>query len=148
MEDISKRSLKMTRTFDAPVDLLWKVLTTSELIKKWWGPEGFTITIDEMDVRVGGKWSFTMHGPDGSNYENRYVYSELIPMQKIVLDHVTGPKFSIIITIHEEAEHTKVQWSNVFDSVPSLEEAINAFKADEGLKQNLERLSKQISAIK
>ena len=141
MEDISKRSLKMTKTFNAPAELLWKVLTTPEYIKEWWGPDGFTNTIRRMDVREGGTWDFTMHGPDGTDYENEYVYTTIIPLKKIVLDHLKEPKFTINISIHEEEAQTTVEWCNIFDSIPTKEEAIRAFKADVGLEQNLERLA-------
>lgn len=141
MEDISKRSLRITRVFDSPVELLWKVLTTPEYIKEWWGPDGFTNTIRKMEVKEGGKWEFTMHGPDGTDYENEFVYSEIVPLKKIVLDHLKAPKFSIIVTIYDEGDLTKVEWCNVFDSVPTLKEAVRAFKADVGLEQNLDRLA-------
>tara|TARA_B100000609_G_scaffold189820_1_gene177161 strand:+ start:356 stop:811 length:456 start_codon:yes stop_codon:yes gene_type:complete len=141
MEDISKRSLSLTRTFDAPVDLLWKVLTTPEHIIHWWGPDGFTNTIHKMEVKEGGKWEFTMHGPDGSDYENEYIYSVIKPMEKIVLEHLKDPKFMIIVTLFKEGQRTKVHWQNIFESIPDKEEAIRAFKADVGLEQNMERLS-------
>jgi uncharacterized protein YndB with AHSA1/START domain len=141
MEDISKRSLKITRVFDASIDLLWKVLTTPEYIKDWWGPDGFTNSIHRMEVVEGGIWEFTMHGPDGTDFENKFIYSEIKPFSKLVLDHLKEPKFTIIITLIDKGNQTEVEWTNVFDSVPSLEEAVRAFKADVGLKQNLERLS-------
>jgi uncharacterized protein YndB with AHSA1/START domain len=141
MQDISKRSLSMTRTFDAPIDLLWKVLTTPEYIKDWWGPEGFTNTIRKMDVRKGGTWDFTMHGPDGTDFDNFYHYLEVKPLEKIVMEHRQHPKFTIIVQLYPEGDHTKVIWQNVFDSIPTMEETVRAFKADVGLKQNLERLS-------
>jgi uncharacterized protein YndB with AHSA1/START domain len=145
MEDISQRSLSMTRTFDAPVDLLWKALTTKELIKKWWGPEGYTNTIHKMDVSEGGKWHFTMHAPDGTDYENEYLYSAIIPKKKMVLDHLKEPKFTIIVTIYEKGDQTTVEWCNIFDSIPTKEEAVRAFKADVGLEQNLQRLADHIN---
>ena len=136
----------MTRTFEAPVELVWKVLTTPEYIKDWWGPEGFTNTIREMNPVTGGTWDFTMHGPDGVDYENRYVYSEIVPMKKIVLDHLLTPKFSIIVTLNDEGTNTSVTWQNVFESIPSLEEALRSFKADEGLKQTLNRLNNHLNS--
>ena len=144
MEDISKRSLSMTRVFDAPIDLLWKVLTTPEYIKDWWGPEGFTNTIRKMDVKEGGKWEFTMHGPDGTDYENEYTYSEIRPLEKIVLDHWKEHRLTIIITLFDEGGQTKVEWQTIFDSVPSLEQAVKAFKADEALKQNMDKLANHL----
>ncbi|UII24257.1 SRPBCC domain-containing protein [Fulvivirga ligni] len=145
MDDISKRSLKMTRKYNASAELLWKVLITPEYIGEWWGPHGFTNTIHKMDVREGGKWEFIMHGPDGTDYENEYVYSTIIPFKKIVLDHLKTPKFSIVISIHEEGEQTTVEWCNIFDSIPTKEEAVRAFKADVGLEQNLQRLADHLN---
>ena len=145
MEDISKRSLSLTRTFDAPVALLWEVLTTPEHIIHWWGPDGFTNTIHKMELKEGGQWKFTMHGPDGKDYENEFVYREIDPMKKIILDHLKYPKFTITITLFDEGKKTKVQWLNTFDSIPGKEEAVRAFKADVGLEQNMLRLSQYVS---
>lgn len=145
MDDISKRSISMTRVFDAPVDLLWKVLTTPEYIKDWWGPEGFTNTIRNMDVHEGGTWDFTMHGPDGTDFVNFYHYLEVKPLEKLVMEHRQHPKFTIIVQLYPEGDQTKVIWQNVFDTVPTMEETVRAFKADVGLKQNLERLAQHLT---
>jgi uncharacterized protein YndB with AHSA1/START domain len=74
----------MIRMFDAPVELLWKVLTTPEYIKDWWGPEGFTNTIHKMDVREGGRWLFTMHDPDGTDFKSDHTYKEIVTNELIV----------------------------------------------------------------
>ena len=50
---------------DAPIELVWKAFTKPKYIKNWWGPNGFTNTIEKMQVYTGGEWIFTMHGPDG-----------------------------------------------------------------------------------
>ncbi len=141
MEDISKRTMEITRTFDAPVELVWKVLTSPEYIKDWWGPEGFTNTIRKMEVKEGGIWDFTMHSPDGTDFVNFYYYLEVKPLEKIVMEHRQHPEFTIIVQLFSEGDHTKVLWQNVFNSVPTMEETIRAFKADVGLVQNMERLS-------
>ncbi len=135
----------MTRVFDAPVELLWKVLTTPEYIKEWWGPEGFTNTIHNMDVRVGGKWQFTMHGPDGTDFENDHTYKELITNERMVIVNNGVQEFEIIINLTGKGEQTEIKWQVIFGSVPTMEEAINAFKADIGLKQNLERLANHLA---
>src|SRR5665811_1541662 len=92
MEDISKRTMEITRTFEAPVELLWKVLTTPEYIRDWWGPEGFTNTIKKMEVKEGGIWEFTMHGPDGTDFDNVFYYLEVKTFEKIVMEHKRHPK--------------------------------------------------------
>src|SRR5690606_23667743 len=54
---------------------------------KWWGPRGFTITTHSKDLRTGGSWDYTMHGPDGTDYPNTTKYLEVIEKAKLVYDH-------------------------------------------------------------
>src|SRR5678809_780124 len=61
------RELTITRVLNAPIELVWNVWTDPDHIKNWWGPNGFTNTIFEMDVKPGGNWEFIMHGPDGKD---------------------------------------------------------------------------------
>ena len=147
MEDLSQRSLSVTRMFNAPIDLLWQVLTTADYIKDWWGPDGFTNTIRIMEVNEGGKWEFTMHGPDGTDYENVFIYREIIPLKKLVMDHLAAPKFTISINLFDEGEQTRMEWQNIFETVADFKLAVDTFKADEGLKQNLERLAAYINVL-
>ncbi len=67
MED---REIVLTRRIKAPRELVWEAYTKPEHVMQWYGPNGFTLTIHEMDVRVGGVWRFMMHGPDGTDYPN------------------------------------------------------------------------------
>ena len=57
----------LTRIVNAPRQRVWQVLTRPAHIQHWWGPNGFTNTIFEMDVRVGGLWRYLMHGPAGAD---------------------------------------------------------------------------------
>ena len=82
--DTKDRELLITRLFDAPVDLVWEAWTNPEHIANWWGPDGFTNTIYQMDLRPGGEWNLTMHGPDGTDYKNKSIFKEVIPRKKLV----------------------------------------------------------------
>ena len=73
-QDTSNRELVMTRVLDAPRDLVYEAWTNPRHIAQWWGPKGFTNTIHEMEVKVGGVWRFIMHGPDGTDYPNKVVF--------------------------------------------------------------------------
>ncbi len=148
MEDLRSRSLIINRTIKAPADLMWLVLTTPEHIKHWWGPDGFTNTIRKMEVQEGGKWEFTMHGPDGTDYENEFIYREIVPGKKLVLDHLKDPKFSIAIYLHHEGEHTRMEWHNIFPTADALKHAVATFKADTGLVENTGRLVNYLMALK
>jgi len=79
--------LKLTRVYDAPVQAVWDAWTDPEKAAKWWGPRGFTITTHSKDLRPGGHWNYTMHGPDGVDYPNKTVYHEVEECKKLVYDH-------------------------------------------------------------
>jgi uncharacterized protein YndB with AHSA1/START domain len=146
MEKTENRELRITRIFKAPVELMWEVWTDPEHIVNWWGPHGFTNTIQHMDVREGGEWRLTMHGPDGINYPNHSIYREIIPMKKIVMEHF-NPHFIATILFEPKGEETQLDWSMVLDSAEMLQTLIKAHKADEGQKQNVERLEKYLSGL-
>ena len=81
------REMVLTREFDAPRELVWRAYTEPEHAANWFGPDGFTNTVHEMDVRVGGRWRFIMHGPDGTDYSNRITYQEIARPERLVFLH-------------------------------------------------------------
>jgi uncharacterized protein YndB with AHSA1/START domain len=137
--DISKREIKAARILNAPRDLVWKMWTEPEHIKNWWGPNGFTSTIHKMEFQVGGEWNLTMHGPDGINFPNKSIFKEIIPLEKIVFEHF-NPHFFTMVLFESRGDKTLINWSMLFDTEEIRETVIKAHKADEGLKQNLEKL--------
>lgn len=79
--DTADREIVISRLIHAPRELVFKVWTDPKHVAHWWGPNGFTNTIHEMDVRPGGVWRFIMHGPDGVDYPNKIVYKEVVKPQ-------------------------------------------------------------------
>lgn len=138
------RELRITRTFKAPIELMWEVWTSPEHIANWWGPNGFTNTIHKMDLREGGEWKLTMHGPDGTNYPNRSIFKEIIHHKKIVYEHF-NPGFITTVIFEPKGKETLIDWSMVFETADLREIVVKAHKADEGLKQNVDRLEKYLS---
>lgn len=136
----TNRELVITRLLNAPVELVWEVFTNPEHIKNWWGPNGFTNTIDTMEVKPGGIWEFVMHGPDGTDYKNKNTFKEVVKHQRIVFEHVSTPKHTTTITFTAKNKQTTLHWHMLFESAEQLEQVIKVFKADEGLKQNITRL--------
>lgn len=89
MVEENKQSIVIERVFDAPVEAVWKAWTDPEIIKKWWGPEGFSAPSIKIDLKVGGKYIYAMQGPPGSQWD-KIMYSagdfkEIVPMKKIVV---------------------------------------------------------------
>ena len=79
--------IRLVRVYDSPVQAVWEAWTDPEQVAKWWGPRGFTLTTHHKDLRVGGVWKYTMHGPDGTDYPNLTVYHEVEEHRKLVYDH-------------------------------------------------------------
>src|SRR4029079_5782761 len=103
----AQNEIAATRVFDAPRELVWRMWTDPDHVIHWWGPNGFTNTIHEMDVRPGGVWRFVMHGPDGVDYQNKIIFREVVRPERLVYDHVSGPKFHVTVTFAEQAGKTE-----------------------------------------
>lgn len=87
---MSSTPLVITRTFDAPVQALWKAWTDPEEMKKWWGPKNFTAPVIQIDFRVGGKVLACMRGkPTPESAEQDFwstgTYTEIVPLKRIVV---------------------------------------------------------------
>lgn len=74
----------VTRDFDAPRDLVWKMWTEPEMVKQWWGPTGFTAPVIKSDFRQGGSYLYDMRDPEGKDYWNGGEFLEIVPMERIV----------------------------------------------------------------
>lgn len=143
---MENRTIHITREFDAPRDLVFEAFTQPEHFGKWWGPNGFTTTTKSIKFEVGGEWIFTMHGPDGTDYPNRIVYTEIKNPELLKYDHFDEyeddgrpPHFKQTITFTEANGKTKVELNLLFPTVDKREEAAE-FGAIEGGHQTLARL--------
>ncbi|BAU52430.1 SRPBCC family protein [Mucilaginibacter gotjawali] len=142
------RELLLTRTLNAPVELVWEAWTNPEHIANWWGPNGFTNTISKMDFIAGGEWELVMHGPDGTDYKNKSIFTEIIPFKKIVYQHISAPKFTATIQFVAQGEKTLIKWHMLFETAEQFIQVVKTFKADEGLKQNIEKLNVYLEGMK
>src|ERR1043165_5446767 len=147
-EDTSDRELRISRLLNAPVELVWEVWTNPEHIRNWWGPNDFSNTIHQMDLKNEGEWNLTMHGPDGTDYKNKSIFKEVIRHRKIVYDHISGPKFRATITFEEKGEQTQIHWHMLFPTKEEFIQTVKTFNAAEGLKQNVSKLESYIKAQK
>ena len=76
--------IKITHTFNAPRELVFKAFTESEHLKNWWGPKGWIIEVSESDFRTGGVFHYSQRPADGDVIWVKFVYSEMIAPEKIV----------------------------------------------------------------
>jgi uncharacterized protein YndB with AHSA1/START domain len=135
-----------TRIVNAPRELVYKAWTDPEHLKNWWGPNGFTNTFQEFDLQPGGKWNFTMHGPDGKNYPNESVFVKFVQPELLVFNHISAPQFQIVAMFDEIAGgKTKVIFRMVFDT-PEACANIRTFAADKN-EENLDRLEDELKRM-
>jgi uncharacterized protein YndB with AHSA1/START domain len=78
------KPFEITRVFDAPRDRVWKSWTETERLKQWWGPKGFVVTHCTIDLRPGGIMHYCLRAPDGSDVWGRFVYREIVKLEKLV----------------------------------------------------------------
>lgn len=85
---LPEREVTITRIFDAPRSLVFKMWTEAKYVAEWWGPGVFTNPVCEIDARVGGKWRIVMRGPDGTDYPGGGVYREVVPPERLVFTNL------------------------------------------------------------
>jgi uncharacterized protein YndB with AHSA1/START domain len=125
----NSNELKITRVYDAPLEAVWEAWTDPKQAAQWWGPRGFSITTHSKDLRPGGHWSYTMHGPDGTDYPNKAQYLEVKEFSKLVYDHGGNddrpPMFRVTVLFTETGGKTKMDMTM---TLPTPEAAVETRK--------------------
>ena len=143
-----ERELVITRIFDAPRRLVFKMWTEPEHLVRWWGPSGFTTISGRMDVRTGGVWSRSMRAPDGRVIRKHGVYREIVMPERLVFTYVTddlvgnpGPETLVTVTFTDLGGKTRLTLhQGGFESVLAGEAHHG------GWTSCLERLAEHLSA--
>jgi uncharacterized protein YndB with AHSA1/START domain len=152
-ESSADREIVLTRILDAPRELVWEAITSPKRVVNWWGPLGFSITIEEMDVRPGGVWKHTMHGPDGTDYPGKSVFKEVVKPERLVFTHAGGKKgepgahFESTWTFEAQGAKTKLTLRMLFDSAAARDLNVKTYKSIEGGNQTLDRLAAYLPKI-
>jgi len=112
--------IRIIRTYDAPVQAVWDAWTDPAQVAQWWGPRGFTLTTHSKDLRVGGTWRYTMHGPDGTDFPNKTTYHVVEPLRKLVYDHGasddTPPLFRVTVLFDEVDGKTRMDMTMALEN--------------------------------
>ena len=103
------REIVLVRVLDASRDAVFAAWTDAGAFCEWFGPDGFTCTVREMDARAGGRARFDMVAGDGTVYTNRFDYVEVVPGERLVLDHGHDvdddpTRFRVTIALDEQAD--------------------------------------------
>ena len=141
----ANRTITITRTFDAPIKLVWEAWTKPEHIAEWWSPKGVKTKVIEHDFKVGGRWKYSMPMPNGKEFMAEGEYKEIIKLKKIVslanfkpmtegvkiesLFQENGNKTDFTFNVVHPTEEYKIQqekmgilngWGSVFDRLDQL----------------------------
>lgn len=133
------KTFKTSREIPATQMQIFDAFRNAEKLAKWWGPDGFTNTFNQFEFYENGKWIFTMHGPDGTNYHNESVFEEIIPDEKIVIRHIVQPLFTLTVEIVAAEKGSIVNWIQEFDDEKIAEQIAPVVIPSN--EQNLDRLT-------
>ncbi|HTP25147.1 MAG TPA: SRPBCC domain-containing protein [Anaeromyxobacteraceae bacterium] len=141
-------TLIATRIIDAPTSKVWDAWIAPEKIAKWWGPAGFRSTVKELDVREGGRFHVIMHGPDGTDYPNLYVFDRVEDLKQLVYTNVGSKQFGLapfqtVVDMEGIGNKTRVVLKARFGSEEDKRKHVEEFHAIEGAQQLLQRLEEQ-----
>jgi uncharacterized protein YndB with AHSA1/START domain len=142
--------LEVTRVLAASPAQIWLAWADPAAIAHWWGPEGFTSTVRELDVRDGGRFDVVMLGPDGAEYENVYVFGDVEAGKRVAYvhqgseEHGLAPSRSVmeIEEVDVDKPQTRVTLRSFYASEADRKRHLEDFQAAAGARQLLERLER------
>ena len=152
----SDREIVMTRSFDAPRRLVWDAMTRPDLIRQWlFTPPGWTMTVCEEDVRVGGKYRWAWSGPDGKTVMSMHgVYREVEPLRRLVrtetfelgCDAQAGEQIGTL-EFSEQADRTTLTIRVLYPS-KAARDATLASGMEHGVAAGYDRLEASLNALR
>ena len=145
----TSREINIRRVFAAPRAAVYAAWTDPQQLPLWWGPNGFTATVHAMDVRPGGTWRMTMHGPDGRDYSNHIIYEVVEAPARLVYRFEPEPgaepvHCTFTVTFAERGAETLVHLKMAFPDAKAREDNARAYHSVDGGVQHLARLAQQL----
>ena len=146
----TEREVVLKRIFDASRELVFDALTTPELLKRWYGPTGWTLILCEIDLKVGGNWHVVVERPDGKKIGQKGVYHEVIRPERIVNtesweDWDPGETL-VTTTLVEIDQKTTLTSTSLFPS-QEVRDIILKSGLDDGAKQSYQRLADLLGTL-
>jgi len=135
-----------SRIFNFSRELTFRAWSEPEHLKNWWGPAGFTNTFNEFDFRVGGKWSFIMHGPEKGNYPNECEFIKIEKPSIIAWKRFSKPHFQVLATFEELSDDkTKIVFKMLFNSAEECGK-LKPFVVDKN-EENFDKLEVELEKM-
>jgi uncharacterized protein YndB with AHSA1/START domain len=148
----SEQEIVMVRSFNAPRRLVFKALTTPELVQQWLlGTPGWTMPVCEIDLRVGGRYRFVWRGPKGEEMGVKGVYREITPPERIVGTEAFEPawypgELAFTQSLVEQGDQTTLTMALQYASREARDIAIKT-PMDRGVEQSYERMEQILKSL-
>jgi uncharacterized protein YndB with AHSA1/START domain len=146
----TEREVVLKRIFDASRELVFDALTTPELLKRWYGPTGWTLILCEIDLKVGGNWHFVVERPDGKKIGQKGVYHEVIRPERIVNTESWedwDPGETLVTTTLVEIDRKTTLTSTSLFPSQEVRDIILKSGLDDGAKQSYQRLADLLGTL-
>jgi uncharacterized protein YndB with AHSA1/START domain len=145
--------VNITRIFDAPQELVFKMWTDPVLVEKWWGPKDFTNPVCTLDVRVGGTMRIIMQGPDGTKYPTHGTFTEISPFDRIVFtntkeDDDSNAELEVLNTVTFAEENGKTKMTLKAVVVMGTPQACQSIEGmNTGWNQSIDRFADNLEIL-
>jgi uncharacterized protein YndB with AHSA1/START domain len=144
------REIVLVRVIDAPSHAVYAAWVDADRFCAWFGPDGFTCTVREMDVRPDGRARFDMVSPDGTTYTNRFDYLEVVPDERLVMDHGSDvdddpARFRVTVTFDQQDDGKTVLTLRQLHPTAAHRKAGIGFGAVELGLQTLRKLERHLA---
>lgn len=139
---LQSRSDSRSKLLSATPSEVFSAMSDPARVARWWGPAGFTNSIDLFEFRPGGKWLLTMHGPDGKDYPNESRFVRIETDKVFEIEHLSGHHFTLTLELEPQVGGTEVKWRQTFDTVENYQ-SVAEFVAIAN-EENLERLVTEV----
>jgi len=146
------REIVLSRVINAPRELVFSAWSDPSHLPQWFGPSGFKIATQEIDIRVGGLWRFEMTAPNGQRYSNRMVFLRIDRPYRIELDHGADKdddpaRFRVIITFDEQSDGKTIVTLRQLHPSKAQRDATIGFGAVELGYQTLDKLAQHVQRM-
>lgn len=143
------REIVMTRVFDAPRHLVYDAFTKPELLKRWFGPRGWSLSVCDVDLRVGGGFRFVLSGPNGRQMGMRGVYRELQPPERSV--HMESfddfPGEAMVTTVLTEHNGQTTLTATVLSPSAEVRDAVLKSGMEHGAAESYDKLAELLGTM-
>jgi uncharacterized protein YndB with AHSA1/START domain len=161
--DVADREVRLTRIIDGPRELVYRAWTNQNHLAQWWGPNGFTNPVCQINLRPGGAWRIVMRSPEGIEYPIKGVYREIVEPERLVFtdnweehaaewqkllpqDKKDAPTQEALntVTFKDHGDQTKLTICIRFDS-NAVRDAMVKMGMSDGWGQSLDRLEEFVA---